>query len=1058
MGMEAEDIPKELKELQDNQKTILLSEIGALIHDLGKLNDYFIKKKSIEGSKNSVLSEYRHGDILEYDSDAHNNFYPNDNVLKRKAEKLKKSLEKITVSYNSKSSDLYSFIKYHHNNSTNDFVQLLKTSDSFDSKEDRSNAFDQQSICKTYYSNAFGYEKEVEVDYIKERKAVYDIILDILDTCDVNKIREKRREFMNKLRNSFSKALGMTARAANDVSLWEHSYMTASIMKTLLCQSILENNFPIVKRKEEIEHRKPFRILSIGWDFFDFIQQSHTIPDVIGRMKILKEIKEKIRNLVEIEYLLGNCIYEDDYGLHFLVPAAFDEESIIENKVFEIVNEKTNGILVPCLNLTDKGGRLTKLLPNTIKELEGKIKNREIDFIPKWIESWKNDLPQKKLICSVCGKGFYCEEEKEKICRTCKDIRNKGREEKPPETIFIDEIAWNGRNYENVALVVLNFELENWLNGTFVKSLFIRKYDEKNLQELKDFYNSELCSSNYDINTTFTKKLLDLGALNAWIAGNDRAYNNALTQVKKCIDTFNSSGTFVKSELNNIKIYLDLLKNKLENREKSTVKKIFEEELNRSNIEEQLKAKFRGLEEFLLGSEHLDEKRKTVKNSAVEEIKEKIFLKPPSPSRLMRVWNNTKEFFEDLRKYICEESLPIERYVLMIDKTSKKLDKRAWKVEISVEGKKRTGEIVFDGKDCITVTPHINKFIEDNKNTQLKIKVIDRGEYTENEFSAKFKEKRIVRGYRIISISPNMFMFLVPASKVFNLVIEIKKRYMEQFGKVYGKLPLNVGVVYFKRKTPFFAALDSARRFKEVFKFDKEEGYISGSVNEDYPYLHLRIKVKGKEILWKVNYTLGDGEIDYYHPYILVGEGGIALSDMRVKHVLSLEKGEKIKIYPSYFDFEYLDTTRRRFDIILEKEKRPHRIFGEKGSRPYYMEEINNFKKLWEIFCGNNSQKKKINTSQIQNFESVLISKIEEWGLNDIYFDQKNKKMELFQALIEDSIIGILDIPKMIKKDEQLIKNPDFESIKQSVLSGLFFDVIELYMSIMKRKPEEVSE
>jgi len=1023
---------EEIEILMKYRPAITYGEIGALIHDLGKLNDHFVKKQSLEGEEDSQLQGYNHGDILEYDSDDHQKYFPADEILKEKAEKLKKTLKNIEVTYNDKSSDLYSFIRDHHKNLSeqNGFIYLLSSSDAFDSEEDRGNASDKQSICRTCYSNAFGFEKELMVDYRTERKAVYDLLLNVVDTCDINKIKLKRRVFLDTLKNTFSRALGMTARAANDVSLWEHSYMTASIFKALLGQSILKNNFPVVKGKAEIENEKSFRILTVGWDFFDFVSQSHAIPDVVGRIKVLEAIKEETKNLIEAELLLGNCIYEDDYGLHFLVPAAFDDKTIIKDQILEIFNEKTNGFLIPHLNLTDDGGKLAELLPNALDNLAKRITEKKIDLVPKWITEWRDSLSRNKLICRVCGKGVYCESDEEEICGTCKDLRDKGREGKTQQTKFIDEIAWNGKDYENVALVVLNFDLENWLNGNFVKSLFMRRYNEEELQKLTYFYNSDFCSDNYDINITFIKDLLNLGALKTWIDGTDRAYNGASSQVKNCMAVFNSSENFVKSELSNIKISLEKVEKELEVRNRNTVSEIFEEELNKDKIAEQLRTKFREIEYSLLGSENLKEKREIVKNSTTGEIREKIFLKNPSPSRLMRVWNNTGEFFEDLSTYLCEKSLSIDRYVLEIGKILD-VDRRAWEVEISAKGKRRRGEIVFDGRSGITVTPHINEFIEESRDAQLKITVTDRDwEDAESEFSAKFKEKGTVRGYRTISVSPNMFMFLVPASKVFDCILAIKSRYMEWFGKVYGKLPLNAGVVHFKRKTPFFVVLDSGRRYINSFEVKKEL-----LVKEIKGIERNKILIDVGEI--ELPCELGNGKRDYYHPYIMVEEGGISLGDITVKHVLSLEKGDKIKIHPSFFDFEYLDTTARRFDIVVgEGKKRAHSIIGNNGPRPYLLEELDKFERLKEIFEVIGSW------TPIRDIEALATSKRWEWGDEGELGDKKDVYEELIDSALENKISD------SAKKLDDWRETKTF--LKRCILEGSFFDAIELFKSIMK--------
>ncbi|HIE14482.1 TPA: hypothetical protein EYP70_04345, partial [Candidatus Bathyarchaeota archaeon] len=124
-----------------------------------------------------------------------------------------------------------------------------------------------------------------------------------MNTCDLSKIIKERSKLLDTLEYHFFKALGMTARAANDVTLWDHSYMTASIMKALMAYRILDSNF-IVESRRDIINVKPFKIFAIGWDFFGFIEQSHKISDVTGRIGIINEIKKEIKSIIEEEYAL----------------------------------------------------------------------------------------------------------------------------------------------------------------------------------------------------------------------------------------------------------------------------------------------------------------------------------------------------------------------------------------------------------------------------------------------------------------------------------------------------------------------------------------------------------------------------------------------------------------------------------------------------------------------------------------------------------------------------------------------------------------------------------
>ena len=182
-------------------------------------------------------------------------------------------------------------------------LKFVLASDEFDSEEDRGRSKDKQSIYKTFKSSALGYESEINLNELEGfRREIYEVLIDILNSCDISKIFEKRRELLSVVKEYFSKSLGMTARAANDVTLWDHSYMTASIMKVLVVYRILEPDF-VVSYKQEIMKEKPFNIFAVAWDFFGFIEQSHKIPDITGRIKTVKEIKEEIKHIVEEIYL-----------------------------------------------------------------------------------------------------------------------------------------------------------------------------------------------------------------------------------------------------------------------------------------------------------------------------------------------------------------------------------------------------------------------------------------------------------------------------------------------------------------------------------------------------------------------------------------------------------------------------------------------------------------------------------------------------------------------------------------------------------------------------------
>jgi len=374
-----------LEKIKKHNDLIILAEIGALIHDLGKLSEEFINEKSEDKPQMKNFQNWEHhSKIIDYDcSNNLNDAKIAKRVLSRCVVSSNTTILDLVEAHHEKNWGKYSIGDYNNLN-IDPVLKLLCASDKFDSKEDKGNVSDsgKQEYNDTRISNFCGFEGSyIGPQKLRDyREEVYRIINQYLDACSIDSMYEQRFVLFKELEKRLSKSLGETRRAANDVIIWQHSYTVASILKALIGEYLLSNDFKNdvdnlkrVKKgtdwkwntkniKEIIKDNSPFKLMSIGGDFFDFISQAHKIPDVSGRVETLDEIKEKVKRLIETEFLLGNCIYEDDYGLHFLIPASFSEDRIIKGKIYKIFNEGTDGILVPYFNLTEKGGSLVATL------------------------------------------------------------------------------------------------------------------------------------------------------------------------------------------------------------------------------------------------------------------------------------------------------------------------------------------------------------------------------------------------------------------------------------------------------------------------------------------------------------------------------------------------------------------------------------------------------------------------------------------------------------------------------------------------------------------------
>ncbi len=1043
--------------LQRQRPLILLAEIIGFLHDIGKLDN-----KCWEEHNERIWNEFgienpntSHGDIPKAILDFFRNIELknafkdgiNDKILDFLSQKVNKALR-----FRYEPPTICSPIFYHHFKDgpnkfepRNIFEKIIGNADSQDSSEDKG-AHEEDSLSEFYISSPFGLEEKLDEktkknlenlnvrdrtecrkSFYKElEKLVRDLFLE-----DEMKLRVEsgawkdfREKFYETTETYFSLSLAETRRPANDINLFDHCYMTGSMAKAIISNLILNDEF-----KNEIQKRKEyeFKLFVVGFDGYEFLTRVNRLPDFIGREVKLEKIRENVKNCVEFEIPLGNLIYEDLSIMCFLIIDTEPNSNRCEikelkNRIEKEFLEETNGILFPFVGiLGDKNSKQSKyigpLIENAKKTVNEKMKipYSDVGKLP-WMDEWKNQWMclscnnvfeiandnkcplcdsrkiKKREKCDVCG---YAPEypisesvaltRKERLCQYCYSIRLGGidaRRYEDRQTLWLDEL----RDENNtIALIVGKITpIEGWLNGELIRKT---------------------------MRNVFIRDPVDLRAQGKTItAGRVNGHIGVINSIR---------GVF----RNNVrkKELLDKVRKDLKN------------PYAISSLDNKMN-------EFSTKNPSSNEI-----NSLIEEIKHKECEKSPSPSRLRRVWKEILQFSldsETLSKAFLEKKKLRKRLVIKVNEEPGKVphllgDAKLCNIDI--------GCIIYEGDKTILTANFLDsifnkKSINDYEEKELKDSfseaLLDVEWYDGTSSKLRIQEIKKVEYYLpITSIygKTGEFMFLFPASHGIALSRIIQKEFFRRYEKVLGKLNLNLGLIYFKYKQPLYLILDAGKRLLNEFENDELKKM------KEYETKKLEGEILFKKLNCSIHMKFPDGDMDYYYPYFFLKDGNM-------KNICELQSNDIISIHPSFFDFEFLDTTTRRFDIILENGKRPHRIF-DNGPRPYYLEEIKNFEELWDIFCGKNKKKKKITSSQLHNFHMLLITKIEEWNLRNLD-DLKN---DTFEKFVEDSIINILEIQKEIKKDEELT---DFEIIKQSILSGLFFDVFELYMTIMKQKPE----
>jgi hypothetical protein len=221
-----------------------------------------------------------------------------------------------------------------------------------------------------------------------------------------------------------------------------------------------------------------------------------------------------------------------------------------------------------------------------------------------------------------------------------------------------------------------------------------------------------------------------------------------------------------------------------------------------------------------------------------------------------------------------------------------------------------------------------------------------------------------------ILAEPRSFLALAPADRSLDILQQIKRKYEREMGKVRNRLPLHLGAVYFSRRTPLRAALDAGqamlKRASSAHPWEVEaiqQGALPPSKSElSHEFqqtITITLKQSDNTIDWHVPAVMGDGTTpDNWYPYVFFQQdtnGNTRPADRQrafndthghwLIHAGDLQAGDQILFTPSTFDFEFLDTTSRRFEIHYNDDGRR----ASRPTRPFYLEDLDRLELLWRL-------------------------------------------------------------------------------------------------------------
>jgi hypothetical protein len=368
--------------------------------------------------------------------------------------------------------------------------------------------------------------------------------------------------------------------------------------------------------------------------------------------------------------------------------------------------------------------------------------------------------------------------------------------------------------------------------------------------------------------------------------------------------------------------------------------------------------------------------------------------------------------------------------------------------KLTLENHERLEIIKRDGAFYTVNAPHDEVLVNNLRGRKI-LQV--QGEYLKEKQAKEIEDCRIENvekstwsyyPYRTLLVSPLVLMVMVPGNAAAPLAQKLKEEYDIRFGKVKGRLPLSVGLVFHREHTPMFAVLDAGKRMIRNFEH----------LHHQAPQSHKVGAISDSLSTFQIDQSRDRTAIfpgpdrhknDRHFPYVLIkNHPGPTSPSIRksyfptrageVVHFSDVQPGDEILAYPSFLDLVFLDATTRRFDLYFpaNEGKRPAAASHLKPTFPYYLDELQDFTRLWDRL-----KESRISATALRSLETLLLSKLAEWhGAGPLPWESP-----VWRRLVQSAVA------RTFRQKYRL-------EMEEAICDGLFFDTLELYLRILKER------
>lgn len=795
-----------------------------------------------------------------------------------------------------------------------------------------------------------------------------------------------RTSVMQQISMLFMQVGADTRHPINEINLWNWGILVGSLYKAAIAGALLSGHNPS-------SNDLRWRLLSVRVNGLDFITKVARLPDLLSRQQLLTDSLNKVRHLLEEEYPLGNEIYRDENGSLFVV-------ADLQNNLLNMLDATNNS-----------GETLNNLILKAFKQ--GTLKN------DRALEIGGDNTP----IVELDSNAWWGQDPDWKAKRESRQPLNN-------QIPSVDKIL-----SQPIISLPLPQEINKSWQGHVAEVCIVCRLRPKRL--INSFISDNVC----DI---CRKRRLNRCQLWATKQSEQTIWIDEVDDINAKIALI--TGQFYLDDWLNGRLIESLVLKPCGAVKSPSFSRIWRVWETTHQFWQELRTDF---------------------TNSLSDERQRLILyldKVPNLSPF-----NVYELNLDLT------TLSVAWYPLASDGSGGYLISTDNLSYVALQLGAESEIFINPATAAIFVEDYVrSQFIHNNQSLVLY----------DTDASASERNKNWLAGYHVIKTDhqdiaysmaipilaePRTFMALVPAEKSLDVLKTIKTKYEKEMGKVRNRLPLHLGVVYFHRRTPLRAALDAGRQMldyhspnsqtlwqvksvqKGVLPPEKKELADDNKQFDKTITLELvELEPNDHTIIWHVPIKMGDGITpDDWYPYTFLKTNG---DDSKVNgrqrvikskrpnettpcwlvHVADLEAGDQIYFTPSTFDFEFLDTTARRFEIYYDKNGRRAR-----QTRPFYLEDLDRLDKLWELI-------QYLAISQRHQIISTIETTRDMWFGQDE--ESQSVKDKVFHQFVADTLAGAM----WPKHKWQSISENEQRMLIEAGVRGELADLAKLHMEILK--------